>query len=627
MSVQAATAHWESLFQAPDDLKQLLKALDLSKGFNFYLALCNAPRLAETALQILERHLNSDRGSLRHVVRLDPYRVDARLEEAVSEEVLGSTVLKRLVEPRPEDATPGAIHVVDASRAIQSDDGVWKKLFERMNEQRNTIMEALGGALVMVLPPRLEDDLEATAPDWWSIRSSDYDLTGRADVGGGFQREVEPRDAGRRRVFSAPRPGWREHLDASRARARAAEIRYEHESSKESRRTLASAYKSIAVLDAEGATELLAEARSHQEQFKRTEALELLDEAVENRRNVIRLCSGPPSSRGEASPVDPDQANDDLAVTLVYRGGALYEDGNLGDAARDAAEAIRILRDLLALHPDHEEWLHDLGDALSLGGDVALGTSNIDEAVRMYEEGQTIWARLVERRPERMDYLRALSLSLDRVGDARFAEGKLSDAVGVYFEGLKISFRLLEGDPRESELWHNVSTLLDHLGDLHLKRGDIDRAQMHYEEQARISERNPDRDERLRDLSVAEINLGDVSRARGDLDAAIAAYGAALKSRRYLLTFDSQRPEWRRDVFVALERLGAAHFFRGDFSRAFLAYTEAISIMRELSQRYPSRAEWRRELRTALGRLAEIHRARGEEKHARACEEESRALA
>ncbi|HSN97686.1 MAG TPA: hypothetical protein VLS89_05285 [Candidatus Nanopelagicales bacterium] len=39
------------------------------------------------------------------------------------------------------------------------------------------------------------------------------------------------------------------------------------------------------------------EARRLQDQFKRTEALALLDEAVTNRKKIVNLTSGPPSSR------------------------------------------------------------------------------------------------------------------------------------------------------------------------------------------------------------------------------------------------------------------------------------------------------------------------------------------
>ena len=70
-----------------------------------------------------------------------------------------------------EDSTPDLIIAADASRADLSDDKIWLRLFDIMNERRNVIAQRLGGPLLLCLPERLEPLFASAAPDFWSIRS------------------------------------------------------------------------------------------------------------------------------------------------------------------------------------------------------------------------------------------------------------------------------------------------------------------------------------------------------------------------------------------------------------------------------------------------------------------------
>jgi hypothetical protein len=70
-----------------------------------------------------------------------------------------------------EVAAAEAIVIVDASAAPEADDAAWRVLFQRMNERRNVVTAGLRGALVLVMPPRMERLFAHAAPDFWSIRS------------------------------------------------------------------------------------------------------------------------------------------------------------------------------------------------------------------------------------------------------------------------------------------------------------------------------------------------------------------------------------------------------------------------------------------------------------------------
>jgi len=65
---------------------------------------------------------------------------------------------------------------------------------------------------------------------------------------------------------------------------------------------------------------------------------------------------------------------------------------------------------------------------------------------------------------------------------------------------------------------------------------------------------DPQQPQTLRDVSISLDNVGGVEKARGNLDAASAAYGESLRIRRGLS--DPQQPQTLRDVSVSLERVG-----------------------------------------------------------------------
>jgi hypothetical protein len=149
---------------------RLIRSLSLSTRFRFYLAIVEPPGAARALASIVEQGVFAVRESPVHVIHLDPYAAGPS-GVAISWRRLFDAVLAPLLEPPAALASPDAIVLADASGAPRGDDDAWTILFRRLNERRDAVASVLHGALVLVLPPRLEAPFARSAPDFWSIRS------------------------------------------------------------------------------------------------------------------------------------------------------------------------------------------------------------------------------------------------------------------------------------------------------------------------------------------------------------------------------------------------------------------------------------------------------------------------
>jgi hypothetical protein len=64
-----------------------------------------------------------------------------------------------------------------------------------MNERRNAIVKVMPREFLLFLPPRLDDAFKRAAPDFWSIRSGEYEVDALPPVEGAVQRATPPLDA------------------------------------------------------------------------------------------------------------------------------------------------------------------------------------------------------------------------------------------------------------------------------------------------------------------------------------------------------------------------------------------------------------------------------------------------
>ena len=92
--------------------------------------------------------------------------------------------------------------------------------------------------------------------------------------------------------------------------------------------------------------------------------------------------------------------------------------------------------------------------------------------------------------------------------------------------------------------------------------------------------------ERLRDLSVSMIKLGDVARALGQLEEAKTAYAQGEALARELIGEFGKNPERLRDLSVSMIKLGDVARALGQLEEAKTAYAQGEALARELIDVY-----------------------------------------
>lgn len=154
--------------QLKDDpgVAELSQALALGERFHLHLVICTSGAVVGSLIGLAREHLAAVNVA-RQVERRAPSLRRATPMAALTREDLTIDVLDLL----RAGAERARIVVLDATDCLARDDDAWAWCFGRMNELRNSIIEAFRGELVLCLPARLERLFAKHAPDFWSVRS------------------------------------------------------------------------------------------------------------------------------------------------------------------------------------------------------------------------------------------------------------------------------------------------------------------------------------------------------------------------------------------------------------------------------------------------------------------------
>src|SRR5206468_620680 len=124
----------------------------------------------------------------------------------------------------------------------------------------------------------------------------------------------------------------------------------------------------------------------------------------------------------------------------------------------------------------------------------------------------------------------ALAATLDVVASIRAPYQPLAETQSLLDQALEIYRRLRDA--------RKEAVVLDGLGNIQRARGDLDGAQRSFEASMEIAkkltERDPENTQWQRDLSVSHDNLGNIQQARGDLDGAQRSFEASMEIRKKL---------------------------------------------------------------------------------------------
>jgi tetratricopeptide (TPR) repeat protein len=145
-------------------------------------------------------------------------------------------------------------------------------------------------------------------------------------------------------------------------------------------------------------------------------------------------------------------------------------------------------------------------------------------------------------------------------------------------------------------------------GWLQLSANNLDAAEKSYRALLRLASKGASE----REIFWAGAGLGDIAVARGDLNAALAAYGEARSEMDRLATSDPGNAGWQRDLSMSYNSVGDVQVARGDLKAALKSYSDSLAIISRLATSDPGNAGWQRDLSVSYNKVGEVQEAQGD---------------
>jgi tetratricopeptide (TPR) repeat protein len=312
----------------------------------------------------------------------------------------------------------------------------------RLNEQRESLRNALNRPLVLVLPLEERSQIKELIPDLWAIR--DFGLVTESWLVSESEKtpviEAEPSDMG---VFPLSEYDQSQIDEWERLL----------EKNVEDRGFLLASDRAFQVCIRCGRFELASRIASSQKRVAE--------------KRVHELGETPESLR-------------DLSVSLDKVGTTAKAMGEWSKAETRYEESLTISRKIIEHVGETPESLRDLSVSLNNVGDTAKAMGEWSKAETRYEESLTISRKIIERVGETPESLRDLSVSLDKVGATAKAMGEWEKAQKSFEESLTIRRKIIERVGETPESLRDLSVSLDNVGATAQDMGESAKAEKCY---------------------------------------------------------------------------------------------------------------------------------------------------
>jgi tetratricopeptide (TPR) repeat protein len=308
----------------------------------------------------------------------------------------------------------------------------------------------------------------------------------------------------------------------------------------------------------------------------------------------------------------------------------VQQEGNMATSLTMVQRRLMLAENLLALNPDSAQARRDLSVSQERIGDFYLrrgGPGDDALALAAYQAALKTRRKLAEENPDSAEARRDLSVSQNKIGDFYLRRGGPGDdalALAAYQAALEADRQLAEDNPDSAQARRDLSVSQNKIGDFYLRRGGpgdealaLAAYQAALETRRQLAEDNPDSAQARRDLSVSQNKIGDFYLRRGgpgDDALALVAYQAALETRRQLAEDNPDSAEARRDLSVSQNKIGDVYLRRGgpgDDALALSAYQAALEIARKLAEDNPDSAQARRDLSVSQSKIGDFYLRRG----------------
>ncbi len=148
--------------------------------------------------------------------------------------------------------------------------------------------------------------------------------------------------------------------------------------------------------------------------------------------------------------------------------------------------------------------------------------------------------------------------------------------------------------PDDPERLRTLSAALNETGEVLVVQGNLAEALKTFRDSLAIAERlaktDPSNADWQRNLSIPYERVGDVLEAQGNLAGALASYQDSLAIRERLATADPSNASWQRDLSVSYEKLGDVLAMQGNLTEALASYRDSLAIIDRLAKADPGNA-------------------------------------
>ena len=128
---------------------------------------------------------------------------------------------------------------------------------------------------------------------------------------------------------------------------------------------------------------------------------------------------------------------------------------------------------------------------------------------------------------------------------------------------------------------------------------------------AELAAEMPDDPERLRTLSAALNEQGEVLVVQGNLAEALKTFRDSLAIADRLAKADPSNADWQRNLSIPYERVGDVLVAQGNLADALASYQDSLDIRERLAKADPDNTSWQRDLSVSYEKIGEVLLAQG----------------
>jgi tetratricopeptide (TPR) repeat protein len=299
--------------------------------------------------------------------------------------------------------------------------------------------------------------------------------------------------------------------------------------------------------------------------------------------------------------IDKETASPQTLMMLCHShsniGDIFKATGDLSGALEYKRLSLDIAQFLVEQDPSHTAWQSNLSDCYSNVGDILEARGFLDGALKQYQLSLGIRKQLNAQDPSHYGLQKNLAASYDKIAHILKQLSELSGALEQYQLSLGIRKKLAEQHPNNSEYqsylsdgYNNIGNILRYSGDLN---GALEQYHLSLSIRKKLVEQHPcytelksylsdsdNSDDKLaqlmlaeyagcqRDLAASYNNVGDILKARGDLDEALEKYELSEGICYDLVRTDPSNAEWQSDLSVSTKNTTDLRKARSDLKGA-----------------------------------------------------------